>query len=153
MAGELTAGTAVGQGMVEILGREEARRQIRRLSDKGTRAALRNTFRNAWRVEVQKEAKRRAPVRTRKLKNAIGVSVSVSQQHGIRVDAGVRRRRPGLPSKYAHLQEFGTTHHGAHAFLKPAFDAKADDAARYIAIRLKDEIEKVAAKGGRMVRG
>lgn len=49
----------------------------------------------------------------------------------------------------AHLQEFGTQHHGPHPFVRPAWDAGKDELLEGIADDLWTEIEKAAARQAR----
>ena len=45
-----------------------------------------------------------------------------------------------------HLPEFGTSRTAAQPFLRPAFDARSNEALNIIRSNLKDEIEKAAAR-------
>jgi HK97 gp10 family phage protein len=49
----------------------------------------------------------------------------------------------------AHLQEFGTQHHGPQPFVRPAWDAGKDELLEGIADALWTEIEKAAARQAR----
>jgi HK97 gp10 family phage protein len=49
----------------------------------------------------------------------------------------------------AHLQEFGTQHHGPQPFVRPAWDAGKDELLEGIADDLWTEIEKAAARQAR----
>jgi len=53
---------------------------------------------------------------------------------------------PAADRFYAHLQEFGTAHHGPQPFLRPAFDAKGPEALSIIERDLGDEIMKTAKR-------
>jgi HK97 gp10 family phage protein len=53
---------------------------------------------------------------------------------------GLRFRLPGWRW---HMQEFGTAHHAAKPFLRPAFDSKAAEAVRVFADALRDRIERI----------
>ena len=48
---------------------------------------------------------------------------------------------------YAHWQEFGTVHHAAQPFLRPAFDTKKVDAANQIGDDFWSEIRVAATVG------
>lgn len=128
----------------EIEGVEELRGKLRGLTQKMQRGALRNAFRGAGRI-VEREAKTLVPVESGDLKDAIGTSVSATTT-AVKVDVGVRRRRPGSPARYAHLVELGTAHSAPQPFLRPALDNKADEAVASIARALRPEIEKAARK-------
>lgn len=47
------------------------------------------------------------------------------------------------------LQEFGTAHHPPQPFMRPAWDARGEDAAREIGNVLKEEIDKAVARAAR----
>lgn len=53
---------------------------------------------------------------------------------------------PDASRFYAHLQEFGTTHHRPQPFLRPAFDAAGPEALKIIERDLGDEIMKTAKR-------
>jgi HK97 gp10 family phage protein len=54
--------------------------------------------------------------------------------------------------RYAHLQEFGTSKHAAHPYMRPAWDAEKDNALRIIRAELGNEIIKAARRVGRSKR-
>lgn len=47
------------------------------------------------------------------------------------------------------LQEFGTAHHAPQPFMRPAWDARGEDAAREIGSALKEELDKAVARAAR----
>lgn len=99
-----------------------------------------------------------------KLKNPVGAAefAAVMKAGGSRAEAGramaaARKAQPGGsfammfvgPSArqfHAHMQEFGTVHHGPQPFMRPAWDEKAQAALEVIKTTLGDEIEKTAAR-------
>jgi HK97 gp10 family phage protein len=103
---------------------------------------------------IRTEARHLAPRRTGALRRSIVVRMSTRR--------GWVNARVVAAAPYAHLIEFGTRPHtekisrgrfrakrvirhpGArpHPFLRPAFDAKADDAIRKIASVLRESIER-----------
>lgn len=48
--------------------------------------------------------------------------------------------------RYAGMQEFGTVKHGAHPYMRPAWDGHSAEAADLIKAELKTEIDKAAAR-------
>lgn len=54
--------------------------------------------------------------------------------------------------RYAHLQEFGTSNHAPHPFMRPAWDAEKDNALRIIRQELGNEIIAAARRVGRSKR-
>lgn len=51
--------------------------------------------------------------------------------------------------RYAHLQEFGTSKHVAHPYMRPAWDSRKDDALRIIREELGDQIIAAAKRVAR----
>ncbi len=58
-----------------------------------------------------------APLRTGELSEDMVVSPVQKGEGGVYVDVG-----PGKESFYGHMQEFGTAHHGAQPFMRPAME-------------------------------
>lgn len=99
-----------------------------------------------------------------KLKNPAGARefAEVMKAGGTRAEAGramaaARREQPGASLAmmfvgpdaklfYAHLQEFGTSHHGPQPFMRPAWDEKKLEALGIIKSTLGDEITKTAKR-------
>jgi HK97 gp10 family phage protein len=54
--------------------------------------------------------------------------------------------------RYAHLQEFGTSNHAAHPFMRPAWDSEKDNALSIIRRELGNEIMAAARRVGRSKR-
>lgn len=54
--------------------------------------------------------------------------------------------------RYAHLQEFGTSKHAAHPFMRPAWDSEKDNALQIIRRELGNEIIAAARRIGRSKR-
>ncbi len=99
-----------------------------------------------------------------KLKNPVGARefAAVMKAGGTRADAGramaaARREQPGgslammfvgpdAKQRHAHLQEFGTVHHGPQPFMRPAWDEKKGEALEIIKRTLGDEIMKTAKR-------
>lgn len=50
------------------------------------------------------------------------------------------------------FQELGTAHHAPQPFLRPALDAKQDEAARRFGEAMRDEIEALAKRRARRIR-
>lgn len=99
-----------------------------------------------------------------KLKNPIGNAEFAAVMSGGGTKAAARRamrdaRReatggsfavmhvgPAAGIFYAHLQEFGTAHHGPQPFMRPAFDAASPESLKIIERDLGDEIMKTAKR-------
>jgi len=131
-----------------ITGGAEAIEGFRDVSNQVRRGALRDAFRKGGRP-IQKEAKVLVPKDDRDLERAIGTSVS-AKDTSVKVDIGVRLRRPGGPARYAHLvEETGNAHSAPQPFLRPALDNKGAEAVRVIADDLGPALERSARKAHR----
>lgn len=92
--------------------------------------------------EIVEEAQRRAPVESGDLKRDIRAMKAKSTAKTARIKIGNTKT-----IFYAHMQEFGTVHHAAQPYLRPAFDTKKAKAAQGIGEDFWSDIETVAAKG------
>lgn len=97
-----------------------------------------------------------------KLKNPAGKSeyAAVMRSGGTRAEAGAAMRAartgsksfaevyvgPGKGGAHGVLQEFGTAHHDAQPFMRPAWDGHKDEALDIIATDLGGEIMKAAQR-------
>ncbi len=95
----------------------------------------------------QGHAQQLAPVRTGRLKASIGAAVEKRSSTYAQVAIG-----PGEPP-HGFWQEFGTAHHGAQPFMRPAWDGNKRGAIEAIANDLRAEIGKAAARMARRAAG
>lgn len=137
----------------ELKGTAELERLLRELGPKVARQAGRQALRAGARI-IRDEAKRLVPVRTGTLRRAITVRARrVRRSDALGVSITVRqltppaggRRKPVPANVYANFVEFGTAKAAAHPFLRPAFDAKSDDALREMIRVIRDAIERSRA--------
>src|SRR5262245_5389114 len=93
-------------------------------------------------------ARRLAPVLSGALKRSIepGTKLSRRQKMLLHKQSKVEVYVGAAALPHAHLQEFGTVHHPAHPFLRPAWDANKRRAFDMIKKELADEIEKARAR-------
>jgi len=92
--------------------------------------------------KIVQEAKRRAPYRTGRLRRDIGKKVTLSSKTRAVVEVGhTRSRKEGRVIFWAPMQEFGTPHHAAHPYLRPAFERHKRGAAQDIGERFWDNIK------------
>ncbi len=96
---------------------------------------------------ILKEARRLVPVRTGTLKRSLGIVVIRGRgkaELAVAARSGKQRKYDGW---YAHLVEFGPVKSRAHPFLRPAMDAKeqeaVDEASRVIRDQIQIEVEKL----------
>lgn len=105
----------------------ELRRALADLRETVDEATLTDTLLGA--VEPMREAAaQKAPVRTGHLKHSIVAEVAERRHREGEATVGVYAAPgTGLGSQrsfYAHMQEFGTRHHAAQPFMRPAFDER-----------------------------
>ena len=124
----------------EIKGAAEMARVLRALPGKIGDRLLANAVRAGGRV-ILKEAKRRVPVKTGRLRDSLVVKKDRTRPGVVVVHVGAT-----YAARHAHLVEFGTVHSAARPFLRPAFDETAGEALAKIGDTLGRGIERAAAK-------
>jgi HK97 gp10 family phage protein len=117
---------------VTVRGVPEVQRALESLPDAVRREAAMQVLTEAA-EPIAAAARSRAPVRTGKLRDSIVVSATAK---GLAIRGSVAGDAAtvfvGSTSSLAHFQEYGTAHHGAQPFMRPAFDAQGQAAARTI---------------------
>ena len=106
------------QPALSISGLDELKRKLIAVANK-TRGKFVVSALAAGAAEVLEEAQRLAPFDTGELAQDIQTRVAKRSSTMAVVLVGNTRR-----IYYAHMQEFGTAHHAAQPYLRPAFDAK-----------------------------
>lgn len=102
---------------------------------------------------VADEMRRLAPVRSGTLRDSINVRVigmgAAAKQVDVRGTTVLIGPRQGGKKDpfYAHMVEFGTVRAAAHPFMRPAWDAKRDDAEKVVASSLTDAMLKDLHRG------
>lgn len=113
-----------GGWAVEVSGFKELEAQLRKLPEDLQREALEDAVRDGAAV-VRYEAMRLVPVRTGKLKRSLTIRVTKQRNTG-----GDPRGEVGPSKQEQHIgrfQEFGTAHHAAQPFLRPAIETRAQE--------------------------
>lgn len=160
----------MAESFITIEGLREIQRKLLELPAKLQSRAIRNAL-NSGAKPMKDRARQLVPVDTGFLQeNIIQYSVKRSEhEYTDQVRIGVRKRaaknakqrkfaattsrkrrrlvaqRAVTPKYWRHL-EFGTSKSPARPFLRPAFETEKINAARIIARRMREEIEKVADK-------
>lgn len=127
-----------------IVGAAELEWALKKLGEKIGNKVLDAALRAGARPIV-KEAKRLVPVRSGELKRSITVRKATKRQRrrGFgEIFIGFR----GEVSRRAHLSEFGTVHSRADPFMRPALDAKAQEAIDIVGKQIGSRVEKAAAE-------
>lgn len=114
---------------------------------RAAKTALRNALLKAA-VPIEADAEARAPKDTGRLTASIAISDRLKKGQR-RAKRGVAEVFVGSTSSLAHLQEFGTAHHGPQPFLRPAFDANAGRALTIFRDELRTEIREARARAAR----
>lgn len=118
----------------KIEGLKEMDAVLKDLGESQSKAILRRTLRQLGKP-IADDARELAPIDNTRddgphLYETIGVSSSLDPKHRRRM-RGQRKMTggtvqmyvgPGKNAFHAHLQEFGTEHHGAQPFMRPAWD-------------------------------
>lgn len=127
-----------GAAEVERILKELAPEVASRIGDAGLRAGAK---------VIATEAKRLVPVDTGKLRDSIAVQVEKKRRDDDERLVVVGFKRPS--SAIAHLVEFGTVKMAARPFMRPAADAKADEALNAIGRVMAAGTTREAAKAAR----
>jgi HK97 gp10 family phage protein len=134
---------------VHVEGLAEVQTALRQLPDATAKAVLRRVGRKRL-APVAERARELTPVGQGELRDSITVSTRLTRrqrgkhrkdgQDDVEVFAGAG------PHPQAHLQEFGTEHHGPQPFMRPAWDAEKEGVLAGIGQDLWSEIEIAAAR-------
>lgn len=108
-------------------GADELDRALKRIGDRATGILLREAVQKGADI-VADEAKRLAPKDTGALAEGIHAEVTTSKQGQAAADISHHRKQ-----WYGGLVEKGTKNSPAQPFLRPAFDATADEAEKVVA--------------------
>lgn len=130
----------VGKISFEIKGAREMERLLLELGDQVAKKLLKKAIR-AGAKPVVAEMRRLVPVRTGALRKSITVQ-AVRARGAAVVSIGFAKP----VSRRAHLIEFGTAHHAANPFFRPALDSKAAEVLEAMAKTLARDIEAEAEK-------
>jgi HK97 gp10 family phage protein len=134
---------------VHVEGLAEVQTALRQLPDSTAKAVLRRVGRKRL-APVAELARELVPVGQGELRDSIAVSTRLARrQRGkhrkdgpddVEVFAGAG------PHPQAHLQEFGTEHHGPQPFMRPAWDAEKGRMLGGIRQDLWQEIERASRR-------
>ncbi|MAO57789.1 MAG: hypothetical protein CL549_15755 [Alcanivorax sp.] len=135
---------------LDFLGLADLEKELELLTKAEEARQLRSAARAGAGV-IRDEARRRVKKRTGKLQRNI-VSDTAKVTSRTRATAGVKVREEGKASDpnnafYWKFIEFGTARHPAAPFMRPAYDAKEDEAARAAIAKALENIDKVLARG------
>jgi HK97 gp10 family phage protein len=141
---------------MKLDGLRELSKQLQLLPERVARNALRSAVYAGARV-VRKAVQARAPVATGKLKASVYQkqirehSNLYTQVFFVGVRSGARKKRDGSKdfsrdAWYWRMHEMGTSKMAARPFVRPAFMAAHEEAARAIATKLADRISEEARR-------
>ncbi|MBK5206122.1 MAG: HK97 gp10 family phage protein [Polaromonas sp.] len=137
---------------VQLTGFAELAKALRELPDRVARNGLRAAV-NAGATVVKNQARKNAPVDTGLLKKNIfqkqirEASSQYQQTFAVGVRQGHARNKDGSKKElpyYWRFMEFGTSKMPARPFLRPAFEAKKEEAVKRIKEKLDERIQKYA---------
>lgn len=146
---------------VKMSGLRDIERQIERLKPAGAKGALRRSLRSVG-EPIAADMQERAPVDPdgqQSLKKSIGVGTRLEKRQAalhrkmFRDDKAAVEMFVG-PSyslgdggRHGHLQEFGTRHHAAQPFVRPAWDAARGSILANLSDLMWAEVEKAISRG------
>jgi HK97 gp10 family phage protein len=146
---------------VKLIGERELTKLLNSLGDRVARKALRQAV-NAAASPVVKVAKQKAKKQSGLLKKSLGKKVVTNKKSqsatavvGARKSVqGTYKGKPRKPSRYVHLVEKphigpGGNYVPGQPFLGPAADETREQSKGIMAGKLREVIEREAAKGGR----
>jgi len=140
---------------VKLTGFKELADALRELGPRVARNALRSSV-SAGAAVIRNDARNRAPVDTGEMKKDIQIKRErdaqgeMSAKYSVFVRSGKKSRLSGKSrdvqkdSFYWRFVEFGTSKMAAQPFLRPAFEAKKEDAIKAIGEKLDERIQKIA---------
>jgi HK97 gp10 family phage protein len=131
----------------KVEGLAECEEALQELPKATNRTVLKRALMNAA-EHIAIAARARAPHRTNVLAKSItvGTKLSARQRSQSKKGSDVEVYVGAGPLPRAHLQEFGTAHHGPHPFLRPAVDSQGKAVIDSFVTELKVEIEKARAR-------
>lgn len=142
-------GDTIASPEFKVIGDKKLRRKFKKMRDVILRSAGRKAMNFAL-TPINAEAKKRVTVITGTLKKSIGKKVKAYKFSkviiglvGVRL--GFKKEVDGKlhrPEKYGHLVEFGSKGKSGKPFLRPALDAKKNEAFRRYGSKLAEAIEK-----------
>lgn len=152
---------------VEIEGLKELQAKLLELPQKVAKNALRSAV-NAGASVIRKEAKQRAPQYTgkvsaghpppgtlkrsviskyiRELSNNFQSTFFVTVRKGKKYRGQGKKGDKSQDAYYAYFVEYGTSKMTAKPFLRPAFEAKKEEALQAMVSKLKERLDEEAAK-------
>lgn len=127
--------------------RIEGLRDLDRALGELPKATGRNVLRRVGRAALEpmaEHAAEQAPHLFGDLRDSVQVSTKRPRRHRKASEVEVYMGPSNVPQ--AHLQEFGTQHHGPQPYMRPAWDRGKDGALGAVAGSLAEEIDKAAQR-------
>jgi HK97 gp10 family phage protein len=137
---------------VKLEGLREVKAALQRLRATTETSIIKQVL-SARAEPIAETARRLAPVEHGDLRDGIVVSDRLTaRQRGLHQKRGPNEVEVFVgagPHPQAHLQEFGTSHHPAQPFMRPAWDQHKEKALEGIVADFWAAIKKALARGGR----
>ena len=129
---------------ISILGDKKLKKKMLKLDPKLQKKVWRPATREALKKTVLPTAKSNVPIREGDLQNSGKVRAASKKRTGRRGEVGaVVVFGEGLEDGRATFQEFGTDHHDANPYLRPAKESEQKNAIRLVEDELKRQLPKV----------
>lgn len=141
----------------KVVGLKDIEKQLSELKKATAKAVARRALKKAA-VPIHDEAKALVPDDPKTGPQDFDLTTTL--RIGTRATRGAKHRKQspvevliGPRSRHAHLQEFGTSRHPATPFMRPAWDAKKQDALDIVVEAMWSEIEKTVKRQAAKTKG
>lgn len=130
-----------------VEGLRELEENLERISKAQGKSASRKAMKAALKPTLDL-AKRLVPVNEGELKKSLRITDKLNKRQSKRnrKQRGDLQMFVGAHTPYAHLQEFGTKHHGAKPFMRPAWEATKNQVMDIVKVKLWENIQKQIQK-------
>ena len=138
---------AKGMVRVELQGVDHLVKKLKQVQGSVTAPKTLTSILTEAAEPIRKAASEKAPFRRGTLSENIVVEPAddmATRFRGVGVFSAPGTTKGSRRSFYAHMQEFGTRHHGAQPFMRPAYDENKAKAIQIARRRLGAEIRKAA---------
>lgn len=135
--------------LVKVLGDKQLIKNLEMLPERMKKRVMKPAMRKGAAV-IAKRAKKKVKSRSGLLKRSIKAKATKNGNGRTYVDpsvSGEYRGKRVVPTKYAHLVEFGTSTSAAHPFLRPALEEGKREAFDAVTAEAQRQFGKLAKQG------
>ncbi len=133
---------------IKVEGADKLVKNLQRIGKTASRRSLSKATK-AGAEPIVNKAKELAPVDTGKMRDAIRSKFAYQSSRAVRVEISSRMKPEGASwHSYDFYQEFGTSHHPAQPFMRPAADYEKDRAVEIVRKTVQDAVLEEVRKLG-----